>query len=98
MCQSGDIVANDGSDGESIYGPIFEDENLKTLEHTAGAVSMVNWGEENSNNSQFFITSIDCNQLDGTNVVVGYVIRGFGIIAEMEKYTTKSGIPLKVCK
>lgn len=28
MVQGGDIVKNDGTSGESIYGPHFEDENL----------------------------------------------------------------------
>lgn len=31
MVQGGDVVKNDGSSGESIYGPIFDDENLKLL-------------------------------------------------------------------
>lgn len=29
MVQGGDIVKNDGSSGESIYGPLFDDENLE---------------------------------------------------------------------
>lgn len=29
VAQSGDVVNNDGTCGESIYGPIFEDENFK---------------------------------------------------------------------
>lgn len=28
MVQAGDIVKNDGTSGESIYGPFFEDENF----------------------------------------------------------------------
>lgn len=28
MAQGGDVVKNDGSSGESIYGPVFEDENF----------------------------------------------------------------------
>lgn len=95
MCQSGDIVNNDGTNGESIYGSVFEDEDLEILKHEEGAVSMANFGQKNSNNSQFFITSIACPQLDGTHVVVGYVIRGFGIIGIMENYTSDDGQPTK---
>lgn len=29
VAQSGDVVNNDGTGGESIYGPVFEDENFK---------------------------------------------------------------------
>lgn len=47
---------------------------------------MSNFGRANSNNSQFYITSIDAIHLDGTNVVVGYVLHGLGILTEMEKY------------
>lgn len=49
---------------------------------------MANFGKPDTNNSQFFITSGDCYNLDGTNVVFGYVLRGFGVIGEMEKFAT----------
>ncbi|XP_039433481.1 peptidyl-prolyl cis-trans isomerase D isoform X1 [Culex pipiens pallens] len=94
MSQGGDISGGGGSGGESIYGKTFEDENF-TLLHEDGAVSMANHGKEHTNNSQFFITSGECPHLNGTNVVVGYVIRGIGIIGEMEKYTTEEGEPTK---
>lgn len=90
MAQGGDVVHNDGSSGESIYGPIFEDENFN-LPHTEGVVSMANFGKPNSNNSQFFITSVDCSHLNGTNVVVGRILRGFGILNEMEQHCTDDG-------
>ncbi|XP_053697890.1 peptidyl-prolyl cis-trans isomerase D [Sabethes cyaneus] len=92
MSQGGDIVNFDGSGGESIYGKTFEDENFSLL-HEDGAVSMVNLSKANTNNSQFFITSGECPHLNGTNVVVGYVIRGIGVIGEMERCTTDEGQP-----
>lgn len=57
---------------------------------------MANFGKPNTNSSQFFITSIDCSNLDGTNVVFGYVLRGFGIISEMEKFASNDAVPLRV--
>ncbi|XP_055639060.1 peptidyl-prolyl cis-trans isomerase D [Toxorhynchites rutilus septentrionalis] len=94
MCQGGDIVSFDGNGGESIYGKTFEDENF-TLSHEDGAVSMANMGKPDTNSSQFFITSGDCSHLNEINVVVGYVIRGIGIIAEMEKFASKDGKPFQ---
>lgn len=57
---------------------------------------MANFGKPNTNNSQFFITSGECHHLDGTNVVVGYVLRGFGIISEMEKVASNEAVPMRV--
>ncbi|XP_050089564.1 peptidyl-prolyl cis-trans isomerase D [Anopheles aquasalis] len=93
MSQGGDIVSFNGTSGESIYGDTFEDENFHLL-HEDGAVSMANLGKPHTNNSQFFITSGECPHLNGTNVVVGYVIRGGGIIGEMERNSSEAGEPL----
>ncbi|XP_075162303.1 cyclophilin 40 [Haematobia irritans] len=93
VAQSGDVVNNDGTGGESIYGPVFEDENF-TLEHSdEGVVSMANFGQPNTNSSQFFITSMACDNLNGQNVVVGKVLRGLGIMGEMDQNTSDDGVP-----
>ncbi|KAM0751116.1 cyclophilin-like protein, partial [Meredithblackwellia eburnea MCA 4105] len=54
--QGGDVTRGDGSGGESIYGPTFNDEKegLKVA-HEYGTLAMANSGK-NSNSSQFFIT------------------------------------------
>lgn len=92
VAQGGDVVNNDGTSGDSIYGPTFQDENY-VLKHDEGVVSMANYGQRNSNNSQFIITSVVCDVLNGTNVVVGKVLRGLGIIGEMEQNTSDEGKP-----
>ncbi|XP_062131278.1 peptidyl-prolyl cis-trans isomerase D [Drosophila sulfurigaster albostrigata] len=91
--QGGDLVHNDGTSGESIYGPLFEDENFELTHNDEGVVSMANYGKPHTNNSQFFITAVGCENLNGTNVVVGRVLRGLGIVAEMEQNCTDDAHP-----
>uniref|UniRef100_A0A1B0BX37 peptidylprolyl isomerase n=1 Tax=Glossina palpalis gambiensis TaxID=67801 RepID=A0A1B0BX37_9MUSC len=43
----------------------------------------------------FVITSTACENLNGTNVVVGRVLRGLGILGDMEQNTTDDGKPTK---
>ncbi|EDW92986.1 peptidyl-prolyl cis-trans isomerase D isoform X1 [Drosophila yakuba] len=93
VVQSGDVVNNDGTSGESIYGPVFDDENFELAHNEEGVVSMANYGKPNSNNSQFFISAAGCENLNETNVVVGRVLRGLGIVAEMEQNCTDEGDP-----
>ena len=98
MIQGGDIINYDGTGGESIYGPHFEDENLKTPHLDAGLVSMVNEGRPHSNSSQFVITVTSCRHLDDRNVVFGKVIKGMGIILEIDKVSTTNHIPQEVTR
>ena len=87
MIQGGDVSARDGTGGESIYGPTFEDENFQLKHERKGMVSMANSGP-NTNASQFFISPTRASHLDGKHVVFGKVIKGMGVVRSIEHSPT----------
>lgn len=92
MLQGGDITRGNGTGGESIYGRRFRDENFE-LKHTEpGLLSMANSGE-NTNNSQFFITTAKTPWLDGKHVVFGRLIgeNTLDLLKKLESYGSKDG-------
>ena len=96
MAQGGDFTRGDGRGGESIYGSRFDDENFNHKHTKPGLLSSANAGP-NTNGSQFFITFVPCDWLDGAHVVFGEVTSGMDVVAKLEESGSRDGTPTKKC-
>ncbi|MBI2831048.1 MAG: peptidylprolyl isomerase [Chloroflexi bacterium] len=78
MAQGGDPTGT-GSGGPG-YG--FANE-ITSHKHDAGVISMANTGQPNSNGSQFFITYVPTNYLDGKHSVFGKLVKGTDVLKSL---------------
>ena len=94
LIQSGDFIANDGTQNESVYGQKFEDENFSVKHDEPYIVSMANSGR-NTNGGQFFITLKKAPWLDSKHVAFGKVVEGQNIVELISNEGLTNGAPKK---
>lgn len=91
MIQGGD-PKGDGTGGESIFGPTFEDE-INEIKLVRGTIAMANRGP-NTNGSQFFIVHADATPwLDGRHTAFGSVTAGLDVLDTIANLGDESGTP-----
>ena len=93
MIQGGDPTGT-GMGGESIWGKHFEDEFSPDYHNLRGALSMANAGP-GTNGSQFFITHVPTDWLNGKHTVFGKVTEGQSVVDSIEQGDTISGITIE---
>jgi peptidylprolyl isomerase len=89
MIQGGDPTGT-GLEGDSIWGRPFEDEVRPDVKFDRpGLLAMANAGP-NTNQSQFFITTVATPWLNMRHTIFGEVISGYDVVKKIESVATDS--------
>lgn len=91
MIQGGDFTHHNGYGGQSIWKKPFKDEFASTrIFDRPGLLAMANAGP-NTNESQFFITTVPTPWLNNVHTLFGEVISGYETVTAIEALGTPSG-------
>ncbi len=96
MVQGGDAYRGDGTGGPGYKFGDETDPKKNPNKHKVGSLSMANAGP-NTNGSQFFITHVVTDWLDGKHTVFGQVTKGQDVVNaikrgdELKKVTISEG-------
>jgi peptidyl-prolyl cis-trans isomerase B (cyclophilin B) len=91
------MIQGGGSEGSGAVSPgyQFEDEIVKGLKFDRpGLLAMANRGED-TNGSQFFITTGEPSHLNGRHTIFGEVTGGMDVVEEISGFATPSEAPSK---
>lgn len=89
MAQGGDPKGDGtGGPGYTIACECYEPNHR---EHYRGSLSMANTGQPNTGGSQFFLTFVPTHYLDGRHTVFGRVIKGFEVLAKLQRRNPEQG-------
>mmetsp|Transcript_18911 Transcript_18911/g.52565 ORF Transcript_18911/g.52565 Transcript_18911/m.52565 type:complete len:235 (-) Transcript_18911:282-986(-) len=91
--QGGDHVHGDGTGMETIYGELFQDESFEVKHNRRYMLNAVNAGKKNTNGSQWFVSTVKTQWLDGKYVIFGMVLEGMRVMNKIESLGSYSGIP-----
>lgn len=86
--QGGDVIRNDGTGGETIYGPKISEETFYYKFNKPYRVAMAGYGSS-SVTSQFFFNLKEAPVLDGFHVIFGDVSEGMDILNTIDALASR---------
>lgn len=90
MIQGGDPATRKRGPGTTRgnWGDLRVEDEISSIHHTRGVVSLANRGRPNTGEAQFFIVQRDSPHLDGKHAIFGRVLSGMELVDEIASVET----------